>query len=43
MTFVLPFINGAAKPTERSGHVAVYYDGYVVVWGGYYRVRTYKM
>lgn len=43
MTFVLPFINGAAKPTERSGHVAVYYDGYVVVWGGFCRVRTYKM
>lgn len=38
MTFVLPFINGAAKPTERSGHVAVYYDGYVVVWGGYCRL-----
>ena len=38
MTFVFPSINGR-KPEERSGHVAVHYDGYIVVWGGYHRVR----
>lgn len=38
MTFVFPSINGR-KPEERSGHVAVHFDGYIVVWGGYHRVR----
>ena len=38
MTFVFPSINGR-KPEKRMGHVAVHYDGYLVVWGGYYRVR----
>lgn len=38
MTFVFPSINGS-KPEERSGHIAVHYDGYIVVWGGYHRVR----
>jgi len=37
MTFVFPSINGTEKPRERSGHAAVHFDGYVVVWGGYYR------
>lgn len=36
MTFVFPSINGR-KPEERSGHVAVHFDGYIVVWGGYHR------
>ncbi|CAH3046793.1 unnamed protein product [Porites evermanni] len=36
MTFVFPSINGR-KPEKRMGHVAVHYDGYLVVWGGYYR------
>ncbi|XP_027049639.1 kelch domain-containing protein 2-like [Pocillopora damicornis] len=35
MTFVFPSINGTVKPRERSGHVAVHHDGYLVVWGGY--------
>ena len=39
MTFVFPSVNGTVKPKERSGHVAVHYDGYIVVWGGYNRVR----
>ncbi|XP_068752608.1 kelch domain-containing protein 2-like isoform X1 [Montipora capricornis] len=37
MTFVFPSVNGTVKPKERSGHVAVHYDGYIVVWGGYNR------
>ncbi|KAJ7375175.1 Kelch domain-containing protein 2 [Desmophyllum pertusum] len=36
MTFVFPSTNGTVKPRERSGHVAVHFDGYLVVWGGYY-------
>ena len=43
MTFVFPSVNGTVKPKERSGHVAVHYDGYIVVWGGYNRVRTYNL
>lgn len=39
MTFVFPSTNGTVKPRERSGHVAVHFDGYLVVWGGYYNVR----
>ena len=38
MTFVFPSINGTVKPRERSGHVAVHHDGYLVVWGGYCNV-----
>ena len=38
MTFVFPSINGTVKPRERSGHIAVHFDGYVVIWGGYYNV-----
>ena len=40
MTFVFPSKNGTEEPKERSGHVAVHFDGYIVVWGGYYRVST---
>ena len=40
MTFVFPSINGTVKPRERSGHVAVHCDGYLVVWGGYCNVST---
>lgn len=39
MTFVLPSTNNTVKPSERSGHVAVHFDGYIVVWGGYHSVR----
>lgn len=38
MTFVLPSINNTVNPSERSGHVAVHFDGYIVVWGGYHSV-----
>ncbi|XP_078358271.1 kelch domain-containing protein 2-like isoform X2 [Oculina patagonica] len=36
MTFVFPSMNGTVKPRERSGHVAVHFDGYLVIWGGYH-------
>lgn len=38
MTFVFPSINGTVKPRERSGHIAAHFDGYLVIWGGYYNV-----
>lgn len=38
MTFVFPSINGTVKPRERSGHIAAHFDGYLVIWGGYYKV-----
>lgn len=39
MTFVFPSINGTLKPRERSGHIAAHFDGYLVIWGGYFNVR----
>lgn len=42
MIFVFLFINGMVKLRERSGYVVVYYDGYLVVWGGYCNVSEFE-
>ncbi|XP_048585301.1 kelch domain-containing protein 2 isoform X1 [Nematostella vectensis] len=28
-------------PEERSGHIAVYYNGHILVWGGYHDIEWY--
>lgn len=38
MIFVFLFINGIVKLRERSGYIVVYFDDYLVIWGGYYIV-----
>ena len=35
MTLVWPKINGEAEPSERIGHLSVFYQGCLVVYGGH--------
>lgn len=35
MSIFIPFLNGDLKPEKRSGHVSVYYQGLLLVFGGY--------
>ena len=35
MSINVPFINGNLIPEKRSGHVAVFHNGLLIVFGGY--------
>ena len=35
MSITVPFINGNLIPEKRSGHVAVFHNGLLIVFGGY--------
>ena len=42
MSFFIAKIQDEHVPGERSGHVAVYWNGNIVVWGGF-SVRIYDV
>ena len=35
MSITVPFVNGNVIPEKRSGHVAVFHNGLLIVFGGY--------
>ena len=36
MSFFFPALSSNIKPPTRSGHVAVHWNGFIAVWGGYH-------